>query len=611
MSELIAENIRTMQSVANSPQVKAFMKDAQSAGGSTDTESIISYLQAVDATLADDNSTVLTGADGMQLARSKGDCVDVSSRDYYGEAMAGHIYVSDVVVSKTTGSRIVVPVVPIYDTDGTTILGFIQRNFNISILHDFVKNAAEAEQTLVLTDRNGTVIAHSQHEIKAEDPDDDRSSTAYFTGAKSGTPGTIEEKINGKTMILSYQMEPVTGWVVVVERDYDKAMSRAVGQSMIIVVIGIVLIILAAVIAFVMSKSITGPVAVVSDSMDAMSQGRFDRIDAYADRKDEFGVMISAANSLSDMINDIVAQIRDSADSVSRSSEELADTASQIADTTDGIADAVQEVASGATQQADEIQSANENTARISENIAEVTQNATRLRDEASQMSVNSKESADLMRKLRNITQEMGKSIDDITQKISSTSDAVGRISGKVEAINAIASQTNLLALNASIEAARAGEAGRGFAVVAEEISKLADDSSGAANEIHREMSTLVSESRAAVEQAEGVKNATNEQMDALTAAIDSIKELIKEIEGTVDGVDTIMDAAVACDDSKTIVVEAMSSLSAISEENAASSEETSASTQELSATVTTLASTADSLRGISEELVSRLDFFK
>lgn len=102
-------------------------------------------------------------------------------------------------------------------------------------------------------------------------------------------------------------------------------------------------------------------------------------------------------------------------------------------------------------------------------------------------------------------------------------------ISQMVEEVEFIADQTRLLALNAAIEAARAGEQGRGFAVVAEEVTKLANRSRIAANQI-REMCEGVSEStQKAMDELEGLAAV---DMTATLESQDRIKNFSQVILG-------------------------------------------------------------------------------
>jgi methyl-accepting chemotaxis protein len=106
--------------------------------------------------------------------------------------------------------------------------------------------------------------------------------------------------------------------------------------------------------------------------------------------------------------------------------------------------------------------------------------------------------------------------------QIMSSSRQIGAIIGLIDEI---AFQTNLLALNAGVEAARAGDAGRGFAVVASEVRALAQRSASAAKEIK----TLISASTGQVESGAKLVGTMGHSLQEITGKIGEIDRIIRD----------------------------------------------------------------------------------
>ena len=173
--------------------------------------------------------------------------------------------------------------------------------------------------------------------------------------------------------------------------------------------------------------------------------------------------------------------------------------------------------------------------------------------------------------KVNEAASQMNTVIDDTTNAtMSELMNEMSKITSILEEINAIAAQTNLLSLNASIEAARAGEHGKGFAVVADEIRHLSEQSSEAADNIHKiinglsgmtdEVSNRVN---AGAESANDVVSKMDTLVNVLTGINDSTEvahDLVREQYKVIESVRTAFDSVNS--DIQTLV--------ATSEENAA-----------------------------------------
>ena len=595
-----SNNLTMIESVAGNQTVIDYMMGDTS----IPYEEAQAILIECDEALDDGDHTSIAGADGMQVLRAEGDFIDVSDREYFQEAMKGSNYVSNVQVSKKNGRRMITFAVPV--KNGNSVIGIVHRNYDLNNFHEIL---AEDATNAFMIDREGTVCAHAAYKIGEGEHEEEKMSNLDFFNGSDEEGFYLEKKYNNS--YIAFAKNLTTNFYVCTATSQNEVLGAARKSAMIVICVGVALLIVAIILSLIMANSFTTPIIAVEKSLEALSDGRFQKVEKHDKREDEFGLISKATNSLIDKLDAIVANIKKSASDVGASSEELSDMANQISQTAEDVSNAVQEIASGATQQADEIQQATENVGRIGDAVGSVQTSSGDLTTLAGKMKEASEISSRSLAQLQDSSAEMTAKIDDISLTISATKDAVNSINEKVEGITSIATQTNLLSLNASIEAARAGEAGKGFAVVAEEIGKLAEDSKQMADDIRLEMESLLKQSEAAVEAAAEVKNGNTEQQVALGETLDAVNGMLEDIGSTVGGVQLISDGADTCETSKNAVVDTMSALSAISEENAASSEETGASMQELSATVTTLAGSAHGLKEIAEQLNEEMKFFK
>ena len=603
VKQIMAKNESSLLSLAASSSVRSYLKNGETPETRKD---ILNQMKAINDTFSDENQIVLSNIEGMMVLRSdEGKCVDISQRDYFIKASKGEINAASVFISGSTKIRNTCLAVPVKDENGD-IIGVLHRSYMLS---DFHKLLAEDGVEAFMVDGDGTLAAHSDYDISADDEPKSFKQSPYMTSGLESD--TYESNATGHTTYVSYVKEPISGYTVCAAVDKNEVLKEARLSALTGIILGLIVLAIVVVFSLIMAKKFTDPIMEVDESLSALADGRFKKIGKYTNRKDEIGHIVRNTDSVIEKLGKIVGYIKESSNTVGHSSEELSLMANQIAATAESVAGAVQEIATGAVQQAEEIQSAAEGSNKITKAVESVQGSSNDVNELAARMKKASEDSSKSLSYLQASSTNMTSKIEEISSKIAATQVAVANINDRVEGISGIASQTNLLSLNASIEAARSGEYGKGFSVVASEIRQLADDSENLAQEIRGVMDSLLSQAQDAVQAAQEIKKGNIEQQEALAKTLTSVQGMLEDIEKTVSGVTVISSDANDCVNSNRLVSDAMSSLTAISEENAASSETTGASVQELSATVSTLAMSATGLRDVAEKLNQEIAFFK
>jgi len=328
-------------------------------------------------------------------------------------------------------------------------------------------------------------------------------------------------------------------------------------------------------------------------------------------RKDEIGDMGRALETLIIKLREIVGSLAKSATDLGESGNSIDSMASQSSVAAGEISTAVEEISKGAVSQAEDIETATNEIMTMGEQITQIVNNIADLTKTSKNMEEAENASQDTMIELSDAVQRTTDAVARIAKQIETTNESVDKIGNAASLIADIASQTSLLSLNASIESARAGEAGKGFAVVASEIQKLSSQSDSTASKIQEIITDLQNDSKETLEVMRSTEVLVREQYEKLAATKERFKEVGNGINVSKHGTDVIKGNAEVCDSSRVTVVDVISNLSAISEENAASTQQTTSSMQELNATINILAETAAKVKEVSDQLNEDMKYFK
>lgn len=362
--------------------------------------------------------------------------------------------------------------------------------------------------------------------------------------------------------------------------------------------------------AFLIVKSITGPIAGATSAAEEIASGNYD-LKLEAKGRDEAAKLELALNSMAQTLSRNIEEItvktemaEEKAQAAELATQEAEDAllkakkakaegllvagqrlegiVERVTAATEEISAQADEIRNGSDIQQERIQTTATAMEEMNATVLEVARNASDAAERGVEAKTKAQEGADVVGKsvsAMNATKEQTGVLNESMNELGRQAEAIGNI---MSVITDIADQTNLLALNAAIEAARAGEAGRGFAVVADEVRKLAEKTMTATKEVGSSIEAI---QRVASENITGMETAVQDLEQAATYTNQSGDVLKEIVVGTEESAEQIQSIATAAEEQSATSEEinrAIDEISGIVSETARGVSETTEALQEL-----------------------------
>ncbi len=430
------------------------------------------------------------------------------------------------------------------------------------------------------------------------------------SAADEETTGYSYHNFNNRKYLYVYSKVGDTGNMVCALIPESTILSHVQGIKVLILAFTVLACILAIIVGSIIAGGIGSAISKLLKSITLAARGD---LTASFDtkRKDEFQVLSKGLTDMVGGMRHLIGEVAEVGTKVSESAGELSATSENILGATKDISLTIDEIEKGVVQQAADTEHCSGQMSNLSEKINQVYGSTYEIEQIANDTKSIVGKGINIIDDLRDKT----KATNDVTQIVIKDIEALElqshSIGNFVGIINEIASQTNLLSLNASIEAARAGEAGRGFAVVADEIRKLADQSVKAANEIKDIVTDIQGKTQNTSLTARKAEDIVESQTEALHKTVSVFEEINEHVAKLANNLDIISVGVKGIESAKEDTVDAISNISAVSQETAAASEEVSTTANNQIQSVENLSQSALELASDAKKLEEAIRLFK
>ena len=415
---------------------------------------------------------------------------------------------------------------------------------------------------------------------------------------------------DGQEYLYIYKTSEETGATLVYLVPEEKVTASALAIRGVTIVLVAIACIVAVLTGLGISLNITRSMSSIIKRLKKVAEGDL-TVQMNTKGNSEFAMLNRHIENMIENTRKLIVEVDEIVNVVNLSAEDVEGVSGQLEQSSNGILEALEEIDIGVSQQANDAQDCLLQMDNLSQTIEDVTDKI----DNTSATSETTKEivlkSISTMEVLSNQTKDTIEVTSKVKSDVKVLEISSSEIKKFVSIIADIAEQTNLLSLNASIEAARAGEAGRGFSVVAEEIRKLADGSRQAAEEINKVVEIIEKQTHETVGTAAKAEKIVEEQAETVDATKEAFQKIYQATEEVISCVDDVKEKVKGMDKERAGTLEAISSISAVSEETAASSSNVFSIAESQKETVALLTKASDELKINMEELKLAVSVFK